>query len=217
LAEIVGQAGRVVAVDESPLYLKHLNDKAQGRRLSNIQRVLGDAQALPELLREHAGSFDLAYARWVLCFVANPAAVVAGMAKMLKPGGRVAIQDYFAYESMTLAPRREGFTRAVAAIGASWRERGGDPDIVARLPRMLRENGLELVDMRINQRVARPGSTIWAWPEAFWKSYIPRLVVMGYMSEAEQAEFEKAWAGASADPDSFMMLPPVYDLLAVKR
>jgi ubiquinone/menaquinone biosynthesis C-methylase UbiE len=216
LAEIVGPKGRVVAVDESPLFLKHLHDKAQGRHLHNIERLLGDAQELPALLPEHAASFDLAYARWVLCFVPNPEAVVAGVAKMLKPGGKFAIQDYFNYEAMTLAPRSEPFSRAVRAIGKSWRDRGGDPDIVSRLPALLRRHGFETTDIRINQRVARPKSTIWAWPDSFWQSYIPRLVVMGYLTEADQKAFEAAWSEASADPDAFMMLPPVYDICATK-
>jgi ubiquinone/menaquinone biosynthesis C-methylase UbiE len=216
LAEIVGPRGRVVAVDESPLFLKHLHDKAQGRRLNNVERVLGDAQQLPQLLPEHTGSFDMAYARWVLCFVPNPEAVIAGIASMLKSGGRFAIQDYFNYEAMTLAPRSEPFSRAVRAIAQSWRDRGGDPDIVARVPSMLRAHGLELSDIRVNQRVARPKSSIWAWPDAFWSSYIPRLVVMGYLTESDQKAFEAAWSETSADPDAFMMLPPVYDVCATK-
>jgi ubiquinone/menaquinone biosynthesis C-methylase UbiE len=220
LAEIVGPSGHVYAVDESPLFLKHLHDKAQGRHLTNIERILGDAQQIAQLLPQLAaggGSVDLAYARWVLCFVQNPEAVVAGVARLLKPGGRFAIQDYFNYEAMSLAPRSEPFARAVRAIAKSWRDRGGDPDIVARLPAILRKHGLELADVRINQRVARPNSSIWHWPEAFWKSYIPRLVVMGYLTEADQKAFEAAWSEAGSDADAFMMLPPVYDVLAIKQ
>lgn len=217
LAEIVGPRGRVVAVDESPLFLKHLHDKAVGRHITNVQRVLGDAAQLPALLPEFTDSFDLAYARWVLCFVPSPDAVVAGIAALLKKGGKVAIQDYFNYEAMTLAPRSEPFARAVRAIGKSWRDRGGDPDIVARLPGMLRARGLEVVDIRINQRVARPGSSIWAWPDVFWNNFIPKLVQMGYLTEADAKAFEAAWSDASANPDAFMMLPPVYDVLAIKR
>jgi ubiquinone/menaquinone biosynthesis C-methylase UbiE len=217
LAEIVGPTGRVVAVDESPLFLKHLHDKAQGRHLHNVERVLGDAQQLSQLLPEHTASFDLAYARWVLCFVPHPESVISGVAAMLKKGARFAIQDYFNYEAMTLAPRCEPFSRAVRAIGQSWRDRGGDPDIVSRLPGLLRAHGIELSDIRINQRVARPKSSIWAWPDSFWSSYIPRLVVMGYLTESDQKAFEAAWSEASTDPDAFMMLPPVYDLCATKR
>lgn len=217
LAEIAGPRGHVIAVDESALFLKHLHDRVQGRHLTNVERVLGDAQQLPTLLPHLAGTIDFAYARWVLCFVPNPDAVVAGIAKLLKPGGRVAIQDYFNYEAMALAPRSEPFARGVRAIAKSWRDRGGDPDIASRIPTMFRQHGLTLEYLGVNQRLARPGSTLWAWPDSFWSNYIPRLVQMGYLTAQDQDAFEAAWSDASSDPDRFIMLPPVHDLIAVKR
>jgi ubiquinone/menaquinone biosynthesis C-methylase UbiE len=216
LAEIVGPTGRVIGVEESPLYLKHLHDMAVARRLTNIDRVLGDVQQLDALIQTDELA-DAAYARWVLCFVQDPEAVVAGVARLLKPGGRFAVQDYFNYEAMSLAPRRPEFTRVIEAVAASWRGRGGDPDVVARLPALCRRHGLELTHISTESRVARPGSTIWHWPDSFWKSYIPRLVQSGHLSVTEAAAFEACWAEASADPDCFMFLPPVFDLLAVKR
>jgi ubiquinone/menaquinone biosynthesis C-methylase UbiE len=217
LAEIVGPSGRIIAVDESPLFLKHLQDRATARRLTNVERFLGDAQQLEALLPQYKGKADLAYARWVLCFVPDPEAVVRGIASLLKPGGRVAVQDYFNYESMSIAPKNPAFTRVISAIGQSWRARGGDPDIVGRLPALFRKHGLELGDIRLNQRVARPASTIWAWPDSFWRSYLPRMVEMEAITPTERDDFEAAWKKASADPDVFMLLPPVYDLVAVKR
>ena len=216
LAEIVGPRGRVIGVEESPRYLKHLHDHAAARRLSNIDRILGDAQALPALLPGREATIDLAYARWVLCFVPDPEAVVAGVAALLKRGGRFAIQDYFNYEAMTLAPRRDAFTRVIHAIGASWRARGGDPDIAARLPALLRKHGLRVEHLAASERIATPASTMWHWPDSFWSLYIPRLVQLGHLTAAEQADFERAWRDAAKDPDTFMFLPPVFDILAVK-
>jgi ubiquinone/menaquinone biosynthesis C-methylase UbiE len=217
MAEIVGPTGRVVGVDESAVFLKHLHDEAKARRLGNVQRALGDVQDLAKILADQRGTFDVAYARWVFCFVKDPSAVLAGIASSLKPGGRVAIQDYFSYESMTLAPRHEAFTRVIRAVGASWRLRGGDPDIVSRLPALGREVGLELDYLAINPRVARPGMPMWHWPDSFWKSYVPRLVETGHLTPSDRQEFESLWASASKNPDVFMMLPPVFDLVLVKR
>jgi ubiquinone/menaquinone biosynthesis C-methylase UbiE len=217
LAEIVGPAGKVIAVDESPLFLKQLHDHVQGLRLTNVDRILGDVQQLGDLVSHYGGRVDLAYARWVMCFVADPEAVIRGVAAMLKPGGRFAIQDYFNYEAMTIAPKREAFSRVIRAVGRSWRERGGDPDIVARLPALLRKHGLDVEHLEVNQRIARPHTTIWAWPDAFWATYIPRLVQMGHLTREEQKAFEACWSEVSEDPDSFMFLPPVFDVVAVKH
>jgi ubiquinone/menaquinone biosynthesis C-methylase UbiE len=217
LAEIAGPRGHVYAVDESALFLKQLHDRAAARQLRNVERILGDAQQIHQLLPHLLAKADFAYARWVLCFVPDPEAVVAGVAALLKRGGCIAIQDYFSYESMTLAPRRDAFSRGVQAIGRSWRDRGGDPDIAARLPGLLRQHGLEVTYLNVNQRVATPDSTIWQWPDSFWQNYLPRLVEMGYLTGDEAAAFEAAWAQAASDPDSFMMLPPVWDIIARKR
>jgi ubiquinone/menaquinone biosynthesis C-methylase UbiE len=217
MAEIVTESGRVFAVDESALFLHHLHDRVQGRHRRNVERVLGDVQKLPELLPDMRGGFDLAYTRWVLCFVTDPEAVIAGAAQMLKRGGRWAIQDYFNYETMTMAPRVEAFTRVIRAVGKSWRERGGDPDIMGRVPGLLRKHGFEVEHFSVNQRVATPDSSIWAWPDAFWRSFVPRLVHLGYITHEEANAFDAAWLQASTDPDVFMMLPPVWDIIAVKQ
>ncbi|MFN0134239.1 MAG: methyltransferase domain-containing protein [Phycisphaerales bacterium] len=217
MAEIAGPTGRVIAIDESPLFLKQLNDRVQGRHLSNVDRVLGDAAKLGEMLPYIQGAADLAYARWVLCFVPDPEAVVAGVAALLKAGGRFAVQDYFNYESMSLAPRREAFSRVIRAVAASWRGRGGDPDIMSRLPGLFRKHGLEVAHLAVRQRIATPGSTMWNWPDSFWRSFVPRLQEQRQITAEERAAFERAWAEASADPDTFMQLPPVFDLVGVKR
>lgn len=215
MAEIVGPTGSVVGVDESAVFLAHLHQRSLVRRLTNIERLLGDVQSIGSLGLP-ADDFDFAYARWVLCFVPDPEAVVAGVAELLKPGGRFVIQDYFNYEAMTLAPRRASFTRLVGGIASAWRARGGDPDVVSRVPGMFERHGLRLTHLAINERAARPTDTMWAWPDTFWRSFVPRLEASGAISAAERAAFEADWAAASDDPASFIHLPPVYDVIGLR-
>lgn len=216
LAQIVGPRGRVLGLDESATFLKQLNDEGLARRMVNIDRVLGDAHELDTLIPTD-DFLDMAYARWVLCFLARPEDVVRSAARLLKRGGRLVIQDYFNYESMTVAPKREEFSRVIRAVAKSWRDRGGDPDIVARLPAMFRRHGLRMEHLAVRERLATPGSTMWHWPDSFWRSYVPRLVEAGQITEAERGEFEACWEAASADPDAFMVLPPLFDVIAVKE
>lgn len=215
MAQIVGPGGSLLAVDESPAFLERLRAEARSRSLHTIRTLQCDAQRL-DAAQIEPGSFDLAYARWVLCFVADAGAVVRGVARALKPGGRFAINDYFNYESMTIAPKHEAFSRAIRAVGRSWRDRGGDPDVVGRLPALCRAAGLRVTTLEVHQRLARPGETMWHWPDSFWKNYIPRLAASGHLSEAESREFFETWSRVSADPDAFMLLPPVFELVAEK-
>src|SRR5262249_36990227 len=78
IAEIVGPTGKVIGIDESPIFLKHLHDRAASQRVHNIERILADAQTL-ESLDLPPASIDFAYARWVLCFVKDPEAIVRGV------------------------------------------------------------------------------------------------------------------------------------------
>lgn len=209
--------GRVVAVDESGAFLKQLNDEAQSRRLTNIERVLGDVHEIGKLLAGREQTFDLAYARWVFCFLPRPEEVVKGLSLLVKPGGRVAIQDYFNYEIMTLAPKSDAFSTIIRAVGKSWRDQGGDPDVMSRLPAMLRKHGFEVTHLALDGRVARPSTTIWHWPDSFWAVFVPRLEKMGYITTSQREAFFKVWAEASSNPDCFMQLPPVFDLVAEKK
>jgi SAM-dependent methyltransferase len=227
LAQIVGPSGRVIGLDESASFLKELGDEAKARRLTNVHRVLGDVQSLEEALPEERGTIDLAYLRWVLCFVPRPEDVIRGLASLVKPGGRVAIQDYFNYEfSIKLAPRRPAFERVVEAVASSWRRRGGDPDIVGRLPGMLLDHGFEVRSLEVVQRVARSpaafaesggGDSMWHWPDTFFRTFTPKLVSQGELTQRECDEALGVWGEASADPASFVLMPSVFEIVAVRR
>ena len=91
LALRVGPRGKIVAMDISERFLAHLEERAMVRGLTNIRTVQGSVER--PAIRE--SGFDGAYARWVLCFVRRPAAVLRQVARRLKRGGVFVIQDYY--------------------------------------------------------------------------------------------------------------------------
>jgi ubiquinone/menaquinone biosynthesis C-methylase UbiE len=224
LAHIAGPNGQVVGVDESVAFVDYLNGAAAARSVPTLSAHVGDVQHIDEVLcRADAarvpsplGSFDIAYARWVLCFVKDPEAVVRAVARLLKPGGRFVVQDYFDYEHMTLAPKRPEFSKIIDAVARSWRTRGGNPDLVGNLPAIMSRAGLTVTHLDSHNRIARPGSTIWNWPTTFWQSFVPRLVQMNEITQRDADAFFVCWAEASNDPNAFMLLPPVFDVVAEK-
>ena len=230
-----GMGGRVVGLDESAAFLKELGEEAKARHFSHVARVLGDVQNLTAALPQHEAAFDLAYLRWVLCFVPRPMDVIQGLATVIKPGGRVVIQDYFNYQqSIKLAPRDAAFEKGIDAVATSWRARGGDPDIASRLPGMLREAGFEVQWLDSVQRVARSpaafaesgvggaggggggGDPMWYWPDSFFKTFLPKLVDPGFLSQDDCAAALTAWDRAAEDPSAFCLLPTVFEIIAVR-
>jgi ubiquinone/menaquinone biosynthesis C-methylase UbiE len=225
LAELVGPRGVVVGVDESASFINYLNAQSAARHLPQLVGVSGDVHAMSDLAEVRAGAgesgFDIAYARWLLCFVKDPGRVLADVAKLLSPGGRFVVNDYFNYEAMAVAPRNTPISRAyeriVRATGDSWRKHGGDPDIVGRLPALAQGAGLHVVSIRPMQRIARPGETMFNWVGTWWKNYVPKLEAMGAISAAERAAFFEAWDElASGRTHGFAVMPCVYEVLMEK-
>jgi len=127
-AELVGREGRVYAVDSDPRardVVAAAAAAAGGAQVISITQA-GEDLALPE-------SVDLAYCRFLLVHVVDPRAVLRRMAGVLSPGGYLLAQ-----EPITSAGRIDGLPMSMPE--------GRHPDVGARLPGLVREVGLELVD-----------------------------------------------------------------------
>ncbi len=216
MAALTGPSGSVVGLDESPAFVAQFNRHAAEQHKPWASAHAGDVHELDSILARAGETrpFDLAYCRWVLCFVKDPARVVRAAARVLRPGARFCIQDYFCYSTMSLAPKEPAFSAVIDQVDRSWRDRGGDPDIVGRLPALLAEAGFRVTHLEVNHRIARPGDFMWTWPTIFWESVLPRLVASGHITPAMRTAFEQAWTRATSDPSRFCLLPPVFDVIA---
>lgn len=212
LASLVGQRGHVLAIDESPRFIQRIKAVAGALGVTNVEARVGDATRLDLA----PASLDGAYMRWLLCFLKEPEKPLASVAEALRPGGRIAITDYFNYHTMSLAPRGPALARVVAAVVESWNASGGDLDVAARLPGMLAGLGLRVREIRPIVRAARPGTSLWQWPTTFFHGYAPKLVQMGFLTNAERLAFEAEWREWSDNPNAFFSTPPVYDIIAEK-
>ena len=213
LAALVGTRGQIRAIDISERFIRHLQSQAELRGLTSITASVGHV----ERLNLSEGAFDGAYARWVLCYVDNPAAVVSGVARALKKGGAFVIQDYFNYEGVLIAPNCEVFRRFFKMVAQSWRMRGGNSDIGAEIPNMLARHGFGVQEIKPILRIARPGSPLWKWPETFFENYLPVLIKLGLFNELDKNKFNREWRKRTRDPNAFFVTPPMIEVIGIKR
>ncbi len=126
LAEMVGRDGRVYAVDSDPLTRDEVARAAAAHAQVIALTQAGEDLSLPE-------EVDLAFCRFLLLHVIDPAVVVAKMAGSVRPGGWVVAQ-----EPITSAGRIGG--SALSMPDAR------HPDVGALLPALVRDASLEVVD-----------------------------------------------------------------------
>ncbi|MGP0029096.1 MAG: class I SAM-dependent methyltransferase [Acidimicrobiales bacterium] len=126
LAEMVGQGGRVYAVDSDPL----ARDEAAHAAAAHTQ-VIALTQAGEDLILPE--QVDLAFCRFLLLHVHVPSVVVGRMAAVVRPGAWVVAQ-----EPITSAGR-------IAGAALSLPE-ARHQDVGALLPALMRDAGLEVVD-----------------------------------------------------------------------
>lgn len=210
LVPLVGPTGRIVAVDESERFVEHIRARAAALGIENVESHVADVQtmSLP------ATSIDIAYARWVLCFVPRPEAVIERVAHALKPGGVFAIQDYINWAALTLSPQSDAFLRVMPSVGKSWRMHGGDPAVGQRLPALLAAAGFEVEEIRPLQRIARPTDPLWEWPTSFFFNFIPMLVERGLVTDDDWRAFREEWTERSRNPNAVFWAPSMVEIIA---
>ncbi len=88
-AGLAPRVGRVVAVDNSQAMLDVARKNLDALAIGNVELLLGEITTLP---LESSG-VDAACANMVLHHAENPAAMLAAMARVVKPSGTVVITD----------------------------------------------------------------------------------------------------------------------------
>jgi ubiquinone/menaquinone biosynthesis C-methylase UbiE len=90
LARLVGEGGRVLAVDIQPEMLHMLDERAKAEQIANIELVEG-TPIDPKL---PAGDVDLILLVDVYHEFSHPEAMLKAMRQSLKPGGRMALVEF---------------------------------------------------------------------------------------------------------------------------
>lgn len=210
LAEIVGRAGRVVALERSRRFLDALVARAAARGLAQLE-----ARELDVVSGDFAVSgADAAWCRWVLCFVSDPGAVLGRIRAALRPGGVAVFHEYLDYRAWALSPPCPVHARFVEQVITSWRAEGGEPDVGRFLTRDLLAAGFRIESTRLHVEFIEPADPFWKWPIAYVEVGSERFVELGLMSAAQARELVAEVRAAEARPETRMLTPPVLEVIA---
>lgn len=212
LAERVGSEGKVYAIDASEKYLQFLEREIAERDLKHVDTQKADIHQIPQ----PDGCVDTVFARWVLSFVEQPDQVITEVARVLRPGGRLVVFDYFNYRAVNIFPERASFTQLFNAYYQSLIDQGGTYDIGHHLPEIISEQGMEIESLTPVSKIGSPDDLYWKWFMLFTESYLPSLVDGGYFTEADREALEQDLDDAAKQPGTFFSPPPVIGIVARK-
>jgi len=207
LAQLVGDVV-AVEVDERAAEVTRAGLAAVedlGRTAVEVR--VGDVQALDL----PTASFDVAHAHQVLQHVADPVAALREMARVVRPGGLVAVRDSD-YAAFAWYPRLSGLDRWLALYQEAARANGGEPDAGRHLLAWAHEAGLTEVEASASTWCFATPDTR-AWWGGMWADRITgsawgdQLVREGRATPAELAEVADAWRAWAADPDGWIAVP----------
>ena len=213
LADLTGPDGHVVGVDMSERYVRHVHERASLLKVSNVSAMVHDLTTFAPGAEE----FDGAFARWVFCFLPNPAVVIERVAQSLRPGGAFVILDYSHYEGFRIGPPSASVDRIFTAVADSFRAHGGNPDIGMLIPTYMRDAGLDVTEINPLVRIGRPGTALWDWPRTFFAIFLPTLVETGRLTPHEIELFWQDYEARTKDSAAFFMSPPMVEVVGVKR
>ncbi len=210
LAEIVGPAGKVVALERSNKFVSAIKEAVRVRSLTNVK--IHELDLMTDNFPED--DYDFSWCRWV--FVSDPALLVQKLGNAMRKGSMSIFHEYGHYETWRFFPRLPNQERFREHVIATWRESGGEPDSAPSLPALLSANGFVIHSAAPLIFCVRPNDYMWQWPATFIAIYLPRLIEMGRIDQEFADQLLADLASAKQNANALMITPLVLEIVAEK-
>lgn len=200
LARRVGPSGSVVGIDLDAVSLDIARQEADALDLGNIEYRVLDVFELADSER-----FDVIYVRFLLSHLPDPGAALARMVGALRQGGVLSVEDV-EFSAHFCFPEDPAFSDYVRLYRAAAQAKGDDPDIGPRLPGLLRDAGLDDIDMRVVQPAGVRGEA--KLLSAITMAMIGEAVTSAGLASADRVAGIVAGLDAAARDDRTVMSTP---------
>jgi SAM-dependent methyltransferase len=207
LRAMVGAGGEVTALELSPFYLEQARKEATAKGFTDIRFIQGKVEETP--LPEN--EYDLVFSRWVLSFAPDPEKFLLPLVASLKPGGVIAVQDYY-YEGLSLWPTGGAFDNMADVVRAYYHAAGGDPYVTGKLPGLFQAQGVDLLEFSPHSLAGGPQSPIMEWGHRFFTTHTQAMVDKGAVSQKMAYAMVNDWYEHRNNPAALFFSPIVVDV-----
>jgi N-acetylglutamate synthase-like GNAT family acetyltransferase/SAM-dependent methyltransferase len=181
-ARRVGLTGKVIGLDMTPAMIEKARQNAREAGVANVEFRLGEAEAMPVA----DGSADWVISNCVINLAPDKRAVFREVARVLKPGGRVAISDIVLADDVPELPAalKNDPELYVACVAGAIRE--------SEYLSAMRDAGL--VDVAVTARMTYGEDTL----GAFFQETVDRFEggerLEGFLAELREAVVGRVWS-----------------------
>jgi SAM-dependent methyltransferase len=164
-AELVGPTGEVAGIDRDPDVLGVARARADAAHLGNLSFSEGDVSSIDAGSIDVDDRFDAVVGRLILLFTPDPARALRAAARLVRPGGIVAFQEWHLTPAIQCSPRLPLWEQVWGWIMATMEGAGLQMGMGYELHRAFQAAGLPTPDLQASApliRGADPGPYEWA-------------------------------------------------------
>ncbi len=209
MARLVGPQGKAVGMDMDGVKLRLAREDAERARLANVEFQVGDAAAL-----DAEAAYDLVYARFLLTHLRDPQAVVRRMARAVRPGGAVVVED-IDHAAIFCYPACPALERYKALYDRVIRLKGGDPEIGPKVPDLLRQAGLHDLQLQVVQPAYMDGGAKHIH-QITLENIAAALVAAGLASSVEIESLAAELDAFARSPHTLIGAPRIFQVWAYR-
>jgi SAM-dependent methyltransferase len=160
-------------------------------------------------------TYDLIFVRWVFLFLPKLDVHLKKLARALKPGGRLAVQDYHR-DTFAFVPQPAEWARFVEADRAFFASQGGNVSVGSRLPDLFRRAGLKVEDVEVTIKSGHPDTAVWEWLTTYFMGVMHRYAEFPPFTSADARRLRRHWSEASKHSSSLLIGPALLDIVGRK-
>lgn len=201
LARVVAP-GEVVGIDVSRSVVDEASTHAAQAGVTNLSFQVGDFRDVGPDAGLDAAGFDVVHAHQVLQHLRDPIGALAVMAKLVRPGGLIAVRESD-YPAFTWSPSNADLERWREVYVAVARRNGAEPEAGRWLLRWAHGAGLSDVAFGSSTwTFATPEERRWWAERCIASSFAHQAVEYGIATAAELDSLARSWRAWAEDPDA---------------
>jgi ubiquinone/menaquinone biosynthesis C-methylase UbiE len=204
MGDIVGPSGEVTGLDRDAKAGHDAIERLQATGTCRYRFIEADIEGADVIGQPQ---FDLTFARLSLLHVTDPVGALRKMYGWTKPGGYVAVQDYYC-RTMNLYPKLEAGSELIRVILETSERAGQDMEFAFKLPVHFVDAGIGIpdgTDTQIRMTSLEPFMTMYL---TLCRSLLPRAIESGVTTEARMQDVFRDIDRAGAEGRPYSALWP---------